>query len=94
MVNQHYSRYPVYEEDLDHIIGTLHFRDAVKCWLEQPDRPLRKILRKPVYVHEAMDINELLTQMRQNKTHQAIVVDGGADCHGRYSGNHRGRHSG
>lgn len=75
MVNQHYSRYPVYEEDLDHIIGTLHFRDAVKCWLEQPDRPLRKILRKPVYVHEAMDINELLTQMRQNKTHQAIVVD-------------------
>lgn len=75
MVEQHYSRYPVYEEDMDHIVGVLHFRDAVKCWLEEPDTVVDEIMRKPVYVHEAMDVNELLTQMRQSKTHQAIVVD-------------------
>ncbi|MDO5145422.1 MAG: hemolysin family protein [Eubacteriales bacterium] len=75
MVEQHYSRYPVYEEDLDHIIGMLHFRDAVKCWLKEPNTLVDEIMRKPVYVHEAMDINELLTQMRQSQTHQAIVVD-------------------
>lgn len=75
MVEQHYSRYPVYEEDLDHIVGMLHFRDAVKCWLGEPDALVDEIMRKPVYVHEAMDVNELLTQMRQSKTHQAIVVD-------------------
>lgn len=75
MVDQHYSRYPVYEDDLDHIVGMLHFRDAVKWWLEDPDKLVDEIMRKPVYVHEAMDINELLTQMRQSKTHQAIVVD-------------------
>ncbi|MCD8019124.1 MAG: hemolysin family protein [Clostridiales bacterium] len=77
MVEQHYSRYPVYEEDLDHIVGTLHFRDAVKSLLEdqEADKPVEDIMRKASYVHEAMDINELLTQMRQNKSHQAIVVD-------------------
>ena len=75
MVTQHYSRYPVYEEDLDHIIGILNFRDAVNCWLSEPDKIVNEIVRKPVYVHEAMDINELLTQMKNSKIHQAIVVD-------------------
>ena len=75
MVNQHYSRYPVYEEDLDHIVGMLHFRDAVKAWLETPDKTIVDIMRKPFYVHEAMDINELLTRMKKNKIHLAIVLD-------------------
>ncbi|MDD7114666.1 MAG: hemolysin family protein [Lachnospiraceae bacterium] len=75
MVTQHYSRYPVYEEDLDHIIGILNFRDAVNNWLSNPNQSVNEIVRKPVYVHEAMDINELLTQMRNSKIHQAIVVD-------------------
>jgi len=75
MVNQHYSRYPVFEEDLDHIVGLLHFRDAVKCWLETPDKTIMDIVRKPFYVHEAMDINELLSRMKSNKSHLAIVLD-------------------
>ena len=75
MVNQHYSRYPVYEEDLDHILGILHFRDAVKCWLETPDKTIAASVRKPFYVHEAMDINELLSTMRSNKSHLAVVLD-------------------
>ena len=75
MVNQHYSRYPVYEEDLDHIVGMLHFRDAVKAWLETPEKTIIEIMRKPFYVHEAMDINELLTRMKKNKSHLAIVLD-------------------
>ena len=75
MVNQHYSRYPVYEEDLDHIVGMLHFRDAVKAWLETPDKTILEIVRKPFFVHEAMDINELLTSMKKSKSHLAIVLD-------------------
>lgn len=75
MVSQHYSRYPVYEEDLDHIVGLLHLRDAVKCYLETPDKTILDIIRKPFYVHEAMDINELLSRMKANKSHLAIVLD-------------------
>lgn len=75
MVSQHYSRYPVFEEDMDHIVGILHFRDAVKCWLETPDKIIDDIVRKPFYVHEAMDINELLAKMKTNKIHLAIVLD-------------------
>ena len=37
MVDQHFSRYPIYEEDLDHIVGILNPRDAVKVWLTAPD---------------------------------------------------------
>lgn len=75
MVGQHYSRYPVYEEDLDHIVGMLHLRDAVECFLETPDKTILDIIRKPFYVHEAMDINELLSRMKSNKSHLAIVLD-------------------
>ena len=75
MVDQHFSRYPIYEEDLDHIVGILNLRDAVKVWLTAPDTTLIQIMRKPFFVHEAMDINELLTQMKENKIHLAIVAD-------------------
>ncbi len=75
MVDQHFSRYPIYEDDLDHIVGILNFRDAVKVWLTAPDSTLLQIMRKPFFVHEAMDINELLTQMKENKSHLAIVAD-------------------
>lgn len=75
MIEQHYSRYPVYEEDLDHIVGMLHFRDAVKCYLNAPDKMVDEVMRKAYYVHEAMDINELLTEMKNNKIHLAVVLD-------------------
>ena len=75
MMDQTYSRYPVYEEDLDHIVGILHFRDAVKCFFEDPSKKVEEIARKPVFVHESMDINELLSQMQESKVHLVIVVD-------------------
>lgn len=75
MIEQNYSRYPVYEEDLDHIVGMLHFRDAVKCFLSTPDQLVEEVMRQPFYVHEAMDINELLTKMKNNKIHLAVVLD-------------------
>ena len=46
MVDQHFSRYPIYEEDLDHIVGILNLRDAVKVWLTAPDTTLIQIMRK------------------------------------------------
>ena len=75
MVEQTYSRYPVCEDDLDHIIGILNFRDAVQAYFEDPDQKVEDISRKPSYVHENMDINELLTQMKEEKNHLVIVVD-------------------
>ena len=75
MVEQTYSRYPVCEDDLDHIIGILNFRDAVQAYFEDPGQKVEEISRKPSYVHENMDINELLTQMKEEKNHLVIVVD-------------------
>lgn len=75
MLGQSYSRYPVYEDDLDHIIGILHFRDAVKTFLTARDTPVDEIMRDPVFVHESMDINELLSQMKDDQSHISVVVD-------------------
>lgn len=75
MIRQHYTRYPVYEEDIDHIVGIIHFRDAVKCLLKQPGLSVREVMREPFYVHEAMDIHELLTEMKTSKVHLAVVLD-------------------
>lgn len=75
MVDHQYSRYPVFEEDLDHITGILHLRDAVKAILANPEQQVNAIMRKPFFVHEAMNINELLTKMRNDKIHMAIVLD-------------------
>ena len=75
MVGQSYSRYPVYEEDLDHIIGIVYFRDAVAEYFVSKDATVDDIMRKPVFVHESKDIHELLTQMQDDKSHIAIVVD-------------------
>ena len=75
MMEQHYSRYPVYEDDLDHIIGILNFRDAVKTYFSEPAKKVEEIARKPIYVHESMDINELLTMMKDSKVHLAVVID-------------------
>ncbi len=75
MVGQAYSRYPVYEEDLDHVIGIVYFRDAVAEYFVSKDATVDDIMRKPVFVHESKDIHELLTQMQADKSHIAIVVD-------------------
>jgi putative hemolysin len=56
-------------------VGVLHFRDAVKAWLETPEKTILEIVRKPFYVHEAMSINELLTRMKNYQNHLSIVLD-------------------
>ena len=55
------SRYPVYEETIDHIIGILHLKDAMRFHagegnLERPLKELENLLREPVFVHRTKNI--------------------------------------
>lgn len=75
------SRFPVYEENLDQIIGILHMKDAMRFQarenrLEEPLRNLEGLLREPYFVPKTKNIDELFNEMQSRKLQMAIVVDG------------------
>ncbi len=80
MLNMNNSRFPVYLDNIDHIIGILHIRDAMKKLSEHvdDDTPLRKtrgLLRSPKNVPETRNIDTLFHEMQKSKTQMVIVID-------------------
>lgn len=66
-----YSRFPVYEEDQDNIIGVLYVKDF---FLNQ-DTPLRQLLKEPIFVPDSMICDDLFRKLQKEHTHFAIVTD-------------------
>jgi putative hemolysin len=79
-----YTRYPVYRETPEHIIGVLHLRDLLKAMDERGMAEVKvdEILRPPYIVPETKDIAALLTEFRRTNQHMAIVVDEYGDMEG------------
>ena len=75
MLENSYSRYPIYEEDVDNIIGVVHIKEAVSAYLANPYQSVREIDSKPYYTHPTQKIRKLFNEMRNHKIHLAIVVD-------------------
>ena len=75
-----FSRIPVYHEDLDHIVGTLHEKDFYKMTHEGCTE-ITRIMKEPVFAPATLPISSLLKQFRTSKTHQIILLDefGGTD---------------
>lgn len=74
------SRYPVYEENIDHIVGILHLKDAMRFHGsgEKQDMPLRELeglMREPRFVPRTKNIDELFREMQAEKLQMVIVVD-------------------
>lgn len=68
-----YSRFPVYEGDIDNIVGTIHIRDALIFYRNIPNRKkllkdVKGLLRKPYMVPETMDIDDMLKDMQEKKS--------------------------
>ena len=75
-----YSRFPVYEEDIDNIIGILHMRDMLhytdsKEHLNTPIKKIKGLLRSPHFIPETKNINSLFKEMQSQKIHMEIVID-------------------
>lgn len=69
------TRFPVYDEDTDDIIGILNTRDyLLNAQSEQP-KPLRELLREPYFVPETVRTDVLFRDMQSRKIHFAVVVD-------------------
>ncbi len=69
-----YSRLPVYDEDLDDIIGILHEKDFFIAY-HNNNKTITKHLKKPVHVSEHIKISDLLQVLKTKKCHMAVVVD-------------------
>ncbi len=72
--NNGYSRIPVFDGDVDNIVGILHIKDYLMNYLDS-DFKLMNILRKPVFVPESVSLSVLFKEMQTNHTHMAVVIN-------------------
>ncbi len=71
----HYSRLPVYKEDLDNVIGMIHTKDMIAHLHEPDDFDWHPLMRQPYFVHEQKFIEDLLKEFQSKRNHFAVVVD-------------------
>jgi gliding motility-associated protein GldE len=81
VAEQEYSRFPVYKESLDTIIGILHTKDLLPHIDEKDDFDWSVLVRQAFFIHEQMLLEDLLKAFQNKRTHIAVVVDefGGTD---------------
>ncbi len=71
----HYSRLPVYKEDLDNVAGMIHTKDLLPYLNEPDDFEWHHLMRQPYFVHEQKFIEDLLKEFQAKRIHFAVVVD-------------------
>ncbi len=71
----HYSRLPVYKNNLDEVVGMLHTKDMLPHLNEAENFDWHSLLRQPFFVHEQKLIEDLLQEFRNKHMHFAVVVD-------------------
>ncbi len=71
----HYSRLPVYKEDLDEVVGMIHSKDLIPYLEHAPEFDWHSIMRQPYFVHEQKMIEDLLQEFQSKRIHFAVVVD-------------------
>ncbi len=70
-----YTRFPVYEDSIDNIIGTLHLNHLLRAMSEDEDVDLRSLLMPPCFVYKTMKLPKVLNTLKSAKQHLAVVTD-------------------
>ena len=73
MLDNAFSRIPVYKKDKDHVVGILYERDFFPAYVKNPKLSWRRLIRPVKYVSGAMKADDLIKDMQISKTHLAIV---------------------
>lgn len=76
VASEQFSRFPVYGEDIDDIVGILNVKDLL--FLTDEDKKtfdLRKYIREPYYAYEFKRITELFKELKKNRTHISVILD-------------------
>jgi putative hemolysin len=70
-----YSRYPVYEETVDQVVGVLYTKDLLNELKDLSQINIRKLMRDPVFVPDSLSLTRVLRQFQRGKAHLAVVLD-------------------
>ena len=73
MIESSHSRLPVYTDRVDHIVGLIHHYDLIQ--IEDWSRPVRSVMRPPLFVPESMKLDDLLLELKHSRKHMAVAVD-------------------
>jgi len=78
LTGENYTRVPVFEESLDHILGILHSKDVMHYMVNNHDTSgfdIRTLLREPYFVPLSKKTGELFQEMRRERVYMAVVID-------------------
>lgn len=75
VLDNKYSRYPVYRGSIENVAGFVHGKDLLGGIVTDPAFDIESIIRPPFYVPEGKKVNELLKEMQRMRIHMALVVD-------------------
>ena len=70
-----HSRFPVYTDSIDNVVGVLYVKDLLKTFAENQQVDLLKIIRKPYFVPESKRIDSLLREFKRHHLHIAMAID-------------------
>jgi CBS domain containing-hemolysin-like protein len=69
------SRYPVYADTLDDVVGVVHAKAILVAYREDPNRLLKDVVRPPLFVPGTRKVEDVLADMKRQRTHLAVVLD-------------------
>jgi len=75
ILREGYSRYPVYEETIDKVVGILHSKDLMSRTVELDKVTLAGLMRPPLFVPDSMPLPRLLRDFQRGRNHLAVVLD-------------------
>ena len=70
-----FSRYPVYERTIDHVVGILYVKHLFKELVEGRQPELKDLMLQPVFIPKSMKLNAIMDEFRQSQTHMVVVAD-------------------
>ena len=70
-----FSRYPVYERTIDHVVGILYVKHLLHELVDRKDVRLEELMLEPVFIPKSMKLDEIMNQFRNSRTHMAVVAD-------------------
>ena len=70
-----FSRYPVYERTIDHVVGILYVKHLLKELVDNKDVQLQDLLLEPVYIPKTMKLHDIMDEFRVHQSHMVIVAD-------------------
>ena len=70
-----FSRYPVYEKTVDHVVGILYVKHLLKELTARKDVKLEEVLLEPAFIPKSMKLHAIMNEFRTSGTHMAVVAD-------------------